>query len=554
MAASAQGLAPSLPEPPAQASEIERRQEHELEAQRARAVERPDILSQPPSGDVAQALRLPAETPCFTLSALTWQGELPPAGLLRTTQSVVGHCVGEQGLRALHTYLMGQLIKAGLMTSHVVIPEQSLATGQLTLRYEPGRISAVRSEGAMGWWRTVLPTGLGGLVNQRDLDQALENLRRLRSQAEARIDVAPGGQRGLSDIVIHPGQAKRWHAYVGADNAGLDEMGKIQVNAGLTLDSPLFLYDQLSVAWNSNARWRNADANTRAASVNYNVPFGYWGVFAGASLSRYRYQLAGSTVPIFYSGTTQQLQAGFSLVPYRGSTYKGNASLTLLRKRNTNAVNDHDIAPQRRDVTGYEFYAAHRHYLGQAVGDIGDAVRGTLPQLSDTPGSVYGVKNWKGASTIFSANIGLYWPFKVANQSFSYRVTGQLQHTKTPIVPADYFTIGNRYSVRGFDGQRTLAAENGWTLRNDFSLNLAGLIGVPSQEFYTGLDVGRVGGPFAQYLSGRTLVGTVIGWRGRFTLPFGTTSYDLSLGWPLHKPAALKTARPVGIAAVLFEF
>ena len=60
-------------------------------------------------------------------------------------------------------------------------------------------------------------------------------------------------------------------------------MGNIQVNARLTLDSPLFLYDQLSVAWNSNARWRNANANTRAASVNYNLPFGYWGVFAGAS-------------------------------------------------------------------------------------------------------------------------------------------------------------------------------------------------------------------------------------------------------------------------------
>jgi len=131
----------------------------------------------------------------------------------------------------------------------------------------------------------------------------------------------------------------------------------------------------------------------------------------------------------------------------------------------------------------------------------------------------------------------------VANQSLSYRVTGQLQHAKTPIVPADYFTIGHRTSVHGFDGQRTLATENGWTLRNDLSLNVAGLIGVARQELYTGLDVGRVGGSFAQYLSGRTLVGTVIGWRGRFALPFGAAIYDLSLGWPLHKPAALKTAR-----------
>ena len=106
------------------------------------------------------------------------------------------------------------------------------------------------------------------------------------------------GQRWAhSDIVIHPGGAKRWHAYAGSDNAGLKEMGKFQANGGVTFDSPLFLYDQLSVAWNSNARWRNANVTTRTASINYNVPLGYWSVFAGASQSKYRYQLAGFSVP-----------------------------------------------------------------------------------------------------------------------------------------------------------------------------------------------------------------------------------------------------------------
>ncbi|WP_445623164.1 ShlB/FhaC/HecB family hemolysin secretion/activation protein [Lactiplantibacillus plantarum] len=139
---------------------------------------------------------------------------------------------------------------------------------QLTLRYVPGRISGVKSEGAPGWWRTALPTWPGGEVNQRDLDQALENIRRLAGQADASIDVAPGPELGDSDIIIKPGTGKRWHAYVGGDNAGMESTGKNQVNAGLTLDSPLFLYDQLSVSWNSNADLRNSDAGSRAASIN----------------------------------------------------------------------------------------------------------------------------------------------------------------------------------------------------------------------------------------------------------------------------------------------
>ena len=61
----------------------------------------------------------------------------------------------------------------------------------------------------------------------------------------------------------------------------------------------------------------------------------------------------------------------------------------------------------------------------------------------------------------------------------------------------------------------TLAAEDGWSLRNDLSLNLGDL----GQQLYVGLDVGRVGGQSAQFLSGRTLVGSVAGLRGRVACP-----------------------------------
>ena len=117
-------------------------------------------------------------------------------------------------------------------------------------------------------------------------------------------------------------------------------------------------------------------------------------------------------------------------------------------------------------------------------------------------------------------------------------------------MPADYFTIGDRYSVRGFDGQTTLAAEDGWRLRNELSLNLGGF----GQQLYAGLDAGRVGGPTAQYLSGRTLVGAVAGLRGRVAMPYVDASYDVSLGWPLKKPEAFPTSKVAFSAALQFEF
>ncbi len=541
------------PEAAQRATEIQRRQEQEIDAQRARAAERPDVLSTP-SADSSRGLALPAETPCFVLREVIWEGAEPPELLARATAIVLGECVGGRGLRALQEHLIGLLIDDGLVTARVVVPEQSLADGSLTLRYLPGRISAVQSQDGIGWWRTALPTGPGGELNQRDLDQALENIRRLGSQADAAIDIAPGPELGDSDIIIKPGTGKRWHGYLGGDNGGMDTVGKYQINAGLTLDSPLFLYDQLSVSWNSNAHWRDADSHTRAASINYSVPFGYWTAFAGASKSTYRQTVAGFEEPIVYGGTTKQIQAGVSVVPYRGTAYKGNLSLTVLRKRTDSTLNDVAIDVQRRDVTGYEIGYGHRHYVGQAVLDIGGGVRGTLPQFSDEPGYVYGDPDWNGRSTILTANAGAYLPFQIAGQSLAYQANWQIQHAKTAIVPADYFTIGNRYAVRGFDGQMTLAAEDGWTLRNDLSLNLDNLTGLPGQQLYTGLDVGRVGGPSAAYLSGRTLVGAVAGLRGRLSIPYVSASYDLSAGWPLKKPQSLKTASTVFAMAVMVEF
>ncbi|MFY3080518.1 ShlB/FhaC/HecB family hemolysin secretion/activation protein [Achromobacter xylosoxidans] len=539
----------------ARASDIQRRQEQELDAQRARAAERPDVLSAPAAPAAADGvLVLPTESPCFTVAKVAWDGPAPSATMRRASEGVLGQCVGGQGLQALQAHLMTRLIDRGLITARVLVPEQSLASGTLTLRYVPGRIAGVKSDGAPGWWRTALPTWPGGEVNQRDLDQALENIRRLAGQADASIDVAPGPELGDSDIIIKPGTGKRWHAYVGGDNAGMESTGKNQVNAGLTLDSPLFLYDQLSVSWNSNADLRNNDAGSRAASINYSIPFGYWTLFAGASKSRYRQTVAGFEEPIVYGGTSKQIEAGVSVVPYRGASYKGTAMLKFLRKRANSTLNDIDIEVQRRDVVGYEFSYGHRQYIDQMVLDLGGGVRGTLPQFSDQPGYVYGDPDWNGRSTVLTANAGLYLPFKVAGQQLAYQANWQIQHAKTPIVPADFFTIGNRYAVRGFDGQMTLAAEDGWTLRNDLSLNLGNL----GQQLYTGLDAGRVGGPSAEYLASRTLVGAVAGLRGRITIPGAANtvnaSYDLSAGWPLKKPDNLKTQSTVFAATLMFEF
>ncbi len=164
------------------------------------------------------------------------------------------------------------------------------------LRIVPGRISGVRADAdkpTIGWLRTALPTSAGALLNQRDLDQGLENLRRLQSQADATFDIAPGSHPGDSELVLPPGTGKRWHALFGIDNGGLNSTGKTSLSGSFTYDSPFHLYDQLQIAGSTNANFGAHGQGNQSALANYSVPIGYVLFAAGASRSRYKQSVPG---------------------------------------------------------------------------------------------------------------------------------------------------------------------------------------------------------------------------------------------------------------------
>ncbi|HED3856029.1 TPA: ShlB/FhaC/HecB family hemolysin secretion/activation protein, partial [Enterobacter soli] len=134
--------------------------------------------------------------------------------------------------------------------------------------------------------------------------------------------------------------------------------------------------------------------------------------------------------------------------------------------------------------------------------------------------------------TQLSAQLDL--PFDIGSQNFRYNVQYQRQISNTPLTPQDQFAIGNRWTVRGFDGERTLNASHGWYVRND----LAWSTPLPNQELYLGADYGEVGGYSSDYLIGKHLAGGVVGLRGSAF----NTGYDLFAGTPFSKPDGFTTS------------
>ncbi|MHA6824571.1 ShlB/FhaC/HecB family hemolysin secretion/activation protein, partial [Ralstonia pseudosolanacearum] len=475
----------------------QRLQEQQTDQTRDRANARPDVFTAPAPAQPISLSALPKETPCFPIQSIVLEDNVFN-WLPYLLQPVNGQCVGKQALEAIELQANNALIEHGYVTSRVLIPQQNLASGTLRLKVLPGRIGAIRnaSDNNIGWARMALLAGPGDLLNQRDLDQALETVRRLPGQSEASFDIVPGAQVGESDVLLKPGTDKRWHATLSADNTGLKNTGKYQMNGSLVIDSPLHLYDQLAISASSNTDRGATTQGTRSYSINWSVPVGYATVFVGANRSRYRQSVAGFEEPIVYSGQSSEVNLGISGVLHRDATSRTGAQFKVFRKINRNYLDDTEIEVQRRDVVGYEASVSHRHYVGPVALDGGIAWRETLPDQSNVPGVVQGDPTYGGRSQIETANASLYWPFKLASQVFEFSSNWAIQHARTRVLPSDYFTIGNRYTVRGFDGQLTLAAEDGWYWRNELAWRVAG------QAIYGGIDVGKVHGPSAGDLLG----------------------------------------------------
>ena len=84
------------------------------------------------------------------------------------------------------------------------IAPQDLASGRLKLSVEPGRLGSIRYEenqgdaasvGRISAFANKFPNQSGDILNLRDLEQGLENLRRLPSVA-ADIRIEPGEMEG----------------------------------------------------------------------------------------------------------------------------------------------------------------------------------------------------------------------------------------------------------------------------------------------------------------------------------------------------------------------
>ncbi|MGD8164523.1 ShlB/FhaC/HecB family hemolysin secretion/activation protein [Pantoea sp. FN0307] len=524
--------------------QIQHQQEQQKARQQQLMPQAPDIrLSKPVP--VPSRLVFPDETPCFTIKQVTLSGKetLPHwVPLQRLADRATGHCLGVQGINQLMGTLQNRLINHGWVTTRVLAPQQDLRAGELKLLIVAGKVRNVTLTSSSAQYASLYPTmpaHAGALLDLRDIEQGLENLQRLPS-VEAHMTLRPGAKAGESDIIIERKQQRFWRLGFWLDDSGTENTGRYQSGVMLALDNPTSLSDLLYFTASRDLRFAGRKSS-KNLSGHYSVPFGYWQFGITASDYDYHQTVAGyNNLDVLYAGKSRLLDLQVSRVLHRNATSKTTASYDVLVKASQNFINNTEIASQQRRTSAWRLGLTHRHYLGPATLDAGVSYQrgtrwfGALPAWEES----YEDDTWATAlSKILTWQAALTTPFSLGNQNFSYNIQYRRQMSNTPLTPQDEFAIGNRWTVRGFDGERTLSASRGWTLQN----TLAWQTPVPAQEFYLGADYGEVGGNRATQggLPGGHLAGGVAGLRGGIAP--ANISYDFFAGIPLSKPEGFKT-------------
>ncbi|WP_240324469.1 ShlB/FhaC/HecB family hemolysin secretion/activation protein [Trinickia diaoshuihuensis] len=543
----------------------QRAQQQAIDRERQAQAPRVDLESKQPAAAIDNG-RVPDEFPCFKVEHI---GIELPSGLsdlvraageralspdplfpgeLRFTsdylQRYVGQCIGREGLNLIVYRLADRILKKGYTTTRVLIPAQDLSTGNLKLEIVPGVIGAIRfaAPDVYGTWRNAFPTHAGNLLNLRDLETGLEQMKRVSNQ-DVDMQIVPGEATGESDVVITVTRTKPWSLSVSLDDSGLRSTGQLQASTNLAINNPLGLSDIFNIGYSHDANGHADKYGTRGANAYYSLPFGNWTFTASASQYHYHQLVAGAFSDIVSSGLSKTFDLKAEYLFHRNQVQKNSLEFRTGKYFSESAVDGSEIEVQHRDNSYAEVGWVHKHYVGDAQLDSTIAYRWGVPwfgaqaDLPNSPTFYYHIQTIDSTLTV---------PFKVGNVPLRYTATVRAQNSSSTLYATEFFSIGSRYTVRGFDGERMLSAEKGVFMRNDLEMPIAST----TNSVYLGLDGGEVFGPSAGQLLGRRLAGAVIGLRGS---PVKHVFYDMFIGGPLYEPDRFPNHWPVAGFSLSFQ-
>lgn len=470
----------------------------------------------------------------MTISAVRfdWLGDPAPALLARIESlaaQVQGECLPMDGLRALHRAVNARLTARGFVTSRVLIPEQDLVGGELVFTLAPGRIETTTVDGlSKKQVNLALPSRRGRLLNLRDLEQAIENLGRVRG-LDAAFDIRPGTANGESTLAMTGTRARNVGAALIVNEKYFGSTAQGSALANVEVGAPFGLTDRLLLSVNSDLD-RTVSDRAWGAGLDYDLGVGYWLLGAGFSRQAYFNDVQGILQSFEATGETDTARLEIGRVLYRSNFSRVGTTLLASESDVLNELNDATIQVSSYSLSswGVRIDTERRWTRWQA----GSAL--TL-EYSEANGPATSLFGGGAIADVHNQRVQLtasaLYPFSWQQGTLRFRLDSQ--YTTNNLFPLQRWSLASR--IRGFD-DISITGNSGHMASAEYAiipaLGKQHLVWRP----YVNVDVGWIpktrSNPVFERLAGVT-AGSELIWKRLRT--------DLQLSAPLHSASTVRS-------------
>lgn len=508
---------------------IKEQQSNDSATIKERKIEKKDVFSDITEKTIIDGDFL-QETPCYQIDQLILGNDfLDDRGLRKIKNNIVKKCLGVNGIKKVAVLLQDYFISSGYITTRVEIPSQDLLTKKLNLTIIPGRIAEIiiADDDVRKW---MLPFSEGDILNIRDVEQGLENIQRT-PEVDVKINIMPGVDEGMSKIVINPQRKKIWSIRTSYNNYGDESTGSQLIGGTGYLYNFTKLSDLFYLAGTSSQTGAYINFSTY-----YSIPFGYseFSLFYSNSKSRQNIDIGEYTFG--YVGKTEYLSFKGNRMLYRNVNSKISASAELISRKYDYTLGGTELVLQKRDMRNLRLGVNYKRNFTGAGLDSTFTWQRFMKEVggSETPDMRSGDVSTNSQIMNLNTNY-VKWLAMLPTDAY-YEFNLGAQYSPGNLTLQDQFTIGDRWSVRGFQNSNGIYGNKGFFIQNTLNLVTGHMGMIP----YAGIDYGQIIGKLpSQDLSGKKIMGGVIGLKGGVK----ALEYDISLSSPFLYPNDLDIDR-----------
>jgi len=480
------------------------------------------------------------EDVCFSIKNIEVSGLLSD-WIRNAGVAYIDECVGHQSISAFVRQINQQLLYKGYVTSRAILPEQDLSLGILTILVQEGKVeSIVFPDDYEKFWKNAIPITVGGVLNMRDLEQGIDQLNRLASQ-NIELKIEPGNEHGASKIVAYITPSKPWHYNLYIDDSGSDSTGSYPLATTLTLDNSLKIQDIFTYSTSLAADTNDTKGST-SETFSLSIPLGYWLLKLSANQFASYQALVTETQIFETSSIGHDEEANLDHVLFRDNKTKLSWSVGIKKRTRRSFLSDAEFENQRRNLTHIELAGNYRRYLQNAVLNISLNMKQGVDLLNaektDPDSTVQPDFRLYGMSAAYNMPVNLF------DKDLNFASQFTLQQAASELYSLDWFSNGSRYTVRGFSSDESLAAAQGWRLKNDLTIPMS--IKEYPISSYIGWDFGVVSGKGTEKIDDTSLMGITLGAKGKLY----DIDYDVFIARPflLYGPEAKDSCCEAGFS------